>query len=130
MKFHVQCITLPAEGKPVNFPKKDYMRLPVHVEDVAEAFVRVTLADTTHHSIYNTGGTPISIGDLADIVRGFLPDARISFDSDGGREDSDVFLVDNGRLLGEFELEYPPFPTRVLEIINDVRRDAGLPTVS
>ena len=127
---HVQCITLPAEGKPVNFPKKDYMRLPVHVEDVAEAFVRVTLADTTHHSIYNTGGTPISIGDLADIVRGFLPDAQISFDSDGGREDSDVFLVDNGRLLGEFELEYPPFPARVLEIINDVRRDAGLPTVS
>ena len=127
---HVQCITLPAEGKPVSFPKKGYMRLPVHVEDVAEAFVRVTLADTSHHSIYNTGGTPISLGDLADMVRGFLPDAEITFDSDGGREDSETFLVDNSRLLGEFELEYPPFRTRVLEIINDVRRDAGLPLVS
>ena len=127
---HVQCVTLPAAGQPVNFPKKGFMRLPVHVEDVAEAFVRVTLSDTPHHSIYNTGGEAISLGDLADIVRGFLPDAQISFDSDGGREDSDVFLVDNSRLLGEFELEYPPFPTRVLEIINDVRRDAGLPLVS
>ena len=127
---HVQCITLPAAGQPVNFPKRDYMRLPVHVEDVSEAFVRVTLADTVHHSLYNTGGTPISLGDLADLVRGFLPDAQISFDSDGGREDSSNYLVDNSRLLGEFELEYPPFPTRVLEIINDVRREAGLPLVS
>ena len=127
---HVQCITLPAAGEPVNFPKKGYMRLPVHVEDVAEAFVRVTLADTVHHSLYNTGGSPINLGDLADLVRGFLPDAQISFDADGGREDSSNYLVDNSRLLGEFELEYPPFPTRVLEIINDVRREAGLPLVS
>ena len=57
------------------------------------------------------------------------PDAQISFDSDGGREDSGNFLVDNSRLLEEFELEYPPFPTRVLQIINEVRRDEGLPLV-
>ncbi len=101
----------------------------MHVDDVAEAFVRVTLADSSHYSLYNTGGTPISLGDLAGIVRGFLPDAQISFDSDGGREDSGNFLVDNSRLLGEFELEYPPFPTRVLQIINDVRREEGLPLV-
>ena len=126
---HVQCVTLPAAGQPVTFPKKDYMRLPVHVEDVAEAFVRVTLADSSHYPIYNTGGTPISLGDLADLVRGFLPDARINFESDGGREDSGNFLVDNSRLLGEFELEYPPFESRVLEIINDVRQDEGLPPV-
>ena len=50
-------------------------------------------------------------------------------DSDGGREDSGNFLVDNSRLLGEFELEYPPFPTRVLQIINEVRSDEGLPLV-
>ena len=127
---HVQCVTLPAAGEPVTFPKKGYMRLPVHVEDVAEAFVRVTLADTSHHPIYNTGGVAISLGDLADMVRGFLPDARISFDSDGGREDSGNYLVDNSRLLGEFELEYPPLRTRVLEIINDVRRDNGLTLVT
>jgi hypothetical protein len=38
--------------------------------------------------------------------------------------------VDNNRLLGEFELEYPPIEQRVLQIINDVRRDEGLPLVS
>ena len=127
---HVQCVTLPAAGEPVSFPKKDYMRLPVHVDDVSEAFVRVTLADSTHHSLYNTGGIPISMGDLADIVRGFLPDAQISFDSEGGREDSGNYMVDNSRLLGEFELEHPSLETWVRKIIDEVRRDAGLPPVS
>ena len=127
---HVQCVTLPAAGEPVGFPKKDYMRLPVHVDDVAEAFVRVTLSDSPHHTLYNTGGIPASLGDLADIVRGFLPDAQISFESDGGREDSGNYLVDNSRLLGEFELEYPPLETWISNIINEVRRDNGLPPVS
>ena len=108
---HVRCVVLPASGEPVSFPKSGFMRLPVHVEDVAEAFVRVTLADNPHHTVYNTGGIAISMGDLADIVRGFLPDADISFDSDGGKEESGNYLVDNGRLLGEFELEYPPLET-------------------
>ena len=126
---HVMCITLPASGEPVSFPKSGFMRLPVHVEDVAEAFVRVTLSDSPHHSVYNTGGIPISLGDLAEMVRGFLPDADISFDSDGGKEDSGNYLVDNSRLLGEFELEYPPLQSRVRDIINDVRRDNGLPPV-
>ena len=126
---HVQCVVLPAAGEPVSFPKKDYMRLPVHVDDVAEAFVRVAMVDDAHYPVYNTGGTPISMGDLADMVRGFLPDAQISFESDGGREESGNFLVDNSRLLQEFELEYPPFRTRVRDIINDVRRDEGLPLV-
>ena len=126
---HVMCITLPASGEPVRFPKSGFMRLPVHVDDVAEAFVRVTLADSPHHTVYNTGGIAVSMGDLADIVRGFLPDADISFDADGGKEDSGNYLVDNSRLLGEFELEYPALETWVRNIINDVRRDNGQPPV-
>ena len=126
---HVRCVVLPASGEPVSFPKSGFIRLPVHVEDVAEAFVRVTLADSCHHTVYNTGGIPISMGDLADIVRRFLPGADISFDSDGGKEGSGNYLVDNSRLLGEFELEYPPLEPRVHDIINEVRRDNGLQPV-
>ena len=126
---HVQCITLPALGQSVQFPFRSVMRLPIHVEDIAEAFVRVLLADSTRYSIYNSGGTPISLGELADMVREFIPDAQISFDSDGGLEESGNYLVDNSRLLQEFEIEYAPFRGRVLEIINDVRQDSGLPLV-
>jgi nucleoside-diphosphate-sugar epimerase len=124
---HVQCITLPARGQPARFPYKSLMRLPIHVEDIAEAFVRVTLADSTHYPIYNSGGRPISMGELAGLVREFIPDAQITFGNEGGLEQSGNYLVDNSRLLQEFELEYPPFRTRVLEIINDVRLDEGLP---
>ena len=49
--------------------------------------------------------------------------------NDGGLEESGNYLVDNSRLRQEFEVEYPPFRTRVLEIINDIRRQEGLPLV-
>ncbi|MCH7842647.1 MAG: NAD(P)-dependent oxidoreductase [Chloroflexi bacterium] len=127
---HVRCVTLPAAGQPVSFPKAGLMRLPVHVDDIAEAFVRVTMVDQSHYPIYNSGGHPISLGDLAGIVKDFLPDAQITFDSQDGREDSGNYLADNSRLLGEFEMEYPPFEQRVLQIINDVRKDEGLPLVN
>jgi nucleoside-diphosphate-sugar epimerase len=126
---HVQLITLPAQGKPVHLPGKSFMRLPIYVEDIAEVFVRVLLADAPRYSIYNSGGTPISLGELADLVREFLPDAQISFENEGGLEESGTYLVDNTRLRQEFDVEYPPFRTRVLEIINDVRRQQGLPPI-
>ena len=124
---HVQLITGAARGAPVHLPKKGYMRLLIHVEDIAEVFARVLLADAPQHPIYNSGGIPISLGELADLVREFLPDAKITFAQEGGREESGNYLVDNSRLRKEFDIEYPPLHTRVREIINDVRRQEGLP---
>ena len=93
---HVNCITAPARGKAVTFPYKDAMRCPVHVDDIAEVFTRVLLTDNPRHSLYNTGGTAISLGELADLVRSYLPDADIRFDHDsGGRASSGNFLIDN-----------------------------------
>jgi nucleoside-diphosphate-sugar epimerase len=127
---HVQCITQPARGQSVTFAYRDFMRLPIHVDDIAEVFVRVLLADAPRYPIYNSGGTVISLGELADMVQDFLPDARITFEHNtGGKERSGNYLVDNSRLRQEFEMEYPPFRQRVLEIINDIRRDEGLPLV-
>ena len=127
---HVQIMTEAARGKPVHLPQKGYMRLLIHVEDMAEVFARVLLAEAPRHHLYNSGGIPVSLGELADVVRRFLPDARITFDKEGGREDSGNYLVDNSRLTKEFGIEYPGLHTRVLEVINDVRRQEGLPLVS
>jgi nucleoside-diphosphate-sugar epimerase len=128
---HVQCITQPARGQPIALPYRDYMRLPIHVDDIAEVFVRVLLADAPRYPIYNSGGTPISLGELADMVREFLPDVRITFEHQtGGKERSGNYLVDNSRLLQEFEVEYPPFRQRVLQIINEVREQEGLPRIA
>jgi nucleoside-diphosphate-sugar epimerase len=127
---HVLLMTEAARGKPVHLPRKGLMRLLIHVEDIAEVFIRVLLADAPRYDLYNSGGTPVSLGELADIVREFLPDAQITFAQEGGREESGNYLVDNSRLSKEFGIEYPPLRVRVLEVINDVRRQEGLPPVT
>jgi nucleoside-diphosphate-sugar epimerase len=127
---HVFCITTPARGKPVSFPYKDAMRCPIHVDDIAEVFARIVMADKPKHWIYSTGGTTISLGDLADIVRGFLPDAQINFEKEtGGKDLSGNYLIDNTRLIEEFGVQYRPYRERVLQIINEVRAEEGLPPV-
>ena len=124
---HVQLITGAARGEAVHLPKKGQMRLLIHVDDIAEVFARVLLADAPRHDIYNSGGVAVSLGELADLVREFLPDAKITFEQEGGREESGNYLVDNSRLRKEFGIEYPPLRARVRDIINDVRRQEGLP---
>ena len=128
---HVFCITNPARGKPVKFPYRDAMRCPIHVDEIAEIFARVIMTDKPQHWVYNTGGQAISLGEIADIVRTYLPDAQISFDKEtGGRELSGNYLIDNTRLVSEFGMQYRPYRERVLQIINDVRKQEGLPELA
>jgi nucleoside-diphosphate-sugar epimerase len=128
---HVFCITQPARGKPVTFPYKDAMRCPVHVDEIAEIFARVVMADKPRHAVYNTGGFAISMGEIADIVREFLPDAQITFDKEtGGKAISGNHLIDNTRLVTEFGIQYRPYRERVLQIINDIRKDEGKPPLA
>ncbi len=125
---HVFCITSPARGKPVKFPYKDAMRCPVHVDEIAEIFARVIMKDKPAHAVYNTGGVAISMGEIADIVREFLPDAQITFEKEtGGKAISGNHLIDNTRLVTEFGIQYRPYRERVLQIINDIRKEEGQP---
>jgi nucleoside-diphosphate-sugar epimerase len=128
---HVKIITFPARGQAISFPFKDAMRCPIHVDEVAEIFARVIMSDRPRHWIYNTGGVAIGLGEIADMVREYLPDAKISFDKEtGGKEISGNYLIDNGRLVEEFGVQYRPYRERILQIINEVRREAGLPAVA
>lgn len=127
---HVNIITEPSRGNAIKFPFKDAMRCPIHVDDIAEVFARVLMAEKPKHRIYNSGGVSISLGEIADIVRSYLPDAKISFDKEtGGRDASGNHMIDNARLMSEFGVQYRPYRERVLQIINDVRRDNGKPPV-
>ena len=89
------------------------------------------MADAPKYSIYNSGGVTISLGELADMVREFIPDAKISFQKEtGGREQSGLYHMDNTRLVQEFGVQYAPFRQRVLQIINDMRKQEGLKPIS
>jgi nucleoside-diphosphate-sugar epimerase len=127
---HVRCITEPARGNPITLLCKDEMVCAIHVDDMAEVFARVLMTDKPAHRVYNSGGTSISLGEIADIVRSYLPDANISFLQErGAKEHNPTYLLDNSRLLSEFAIQYRPFRERVLQIINDIRRDVRLPLV-
>lgn len=127
---HVRCMVLPARGQPVSFPHADATRCPIHVDDIAMVFARVAMKDKPDHPVYNSGGHTISMGDLAKIVRGYLPEAQITFENEtGGKDTSGNYLIDNTRLVEEFGIQYPPFEQRVREIINTVRREEGLAEV-
>jgi len=125
---HVNIITEPARGNAIKFPFKDAMRCPIHVDDIAEVFARVLMSEKPQHRIYNSGGIAISLGEIAEIVRGYLPQAKISFDKDeGGKAISGNHMIENARLVQEFGVQYRPYRERVLQIINDIRRDNGQP---
>jgi UDP-glucose 4-epimerase len=53
----------------------------IYVDDVAEQLVRLTLADTLSHRIYNSGGSTSTPSDFADIVKKYFPDLQVEFDT-------------------------------------------------
>ncbi|MGZ0187122.1 MAG: NAD-dependent epimerase/dehydratase family protein [Alphaproteobacteria bacterium] len=127
---HVNIMCQPARGASVTFPHADAMRCVIHVEDMAEAFARVLMAEKPAHETYNSGGAMVSLAELAAMVKEYLPDADIQFQAEtGGRDGSGNFLIDNSRLVEEFGVQYAPLRQRVQEVINDIRKDEGLPLV-
>ncbi|MGH2544976.1 MAG: NAD-dependent epimerase/dehydratase family protein, partial [Ardenticatenaceae bacterium] len=120
-------MSLPAVGKPVDLPFDESEPSPmIHAEDAAEIFVRVALADKLNHPVYISGGHCVTIREVADIVRSFIPDAKITM---GDRKVPHIYLVDNSRMLADIGYELPPLRVRVLDHINDARREAGLPPI-
>lgn len=102
---HVRVVTGPARGETVTLPYADAMRCPVHVDDVAEIFARIALADEPLHAEYNTGGTAVSLAELAGIVGEYVPGADVRFEHEtGGRADCTNYRIDNTRLRDEFGL--------------------------
>ncbi len=120
---HVQCIVQPALGQKVVLPHRDRMRCVVYADDIAEVFGRLALASAPQHAIYNSGGQPLSLGQIADMVRQEIPDADIRFEQDTGVEEiSGGYLFDNDRLTSEFGIQYPPYQQRIAEMVESIRR--------
>ncbi|WP_029000955.1 NAD-dependent epimerase/dehydratase family protein [Azohydromonas australica] len=120
---HVQCIVNSALERKSLFDYRDRMRCIVYADDIAEVFVRLALKPKPEHTLYNSGGETLSLGQLAGIVRKFLPEADIAFEHDtGGEAVSGGYLFDNQRLMSEFGIQYPPYEQRVGQMIASLRR--------
>jgi hypothetical protein len=80
-----------------------------------------------NHRIYISGGHLATIKDMADTVRSIIPGAQITT---GDQAVPHIYRVDNSRMLADIGYEIAPLRVRVLEHINDARREAGIEPVS
>ena len=78
-------------------------------------------AKRPRHAVYNSGGEPLSLGEIAEMVRRILPDAEISFeDTENPVADNSAYLFDNARLRDEFGIQYPPYAEWVEKMIRAI----------
>jgi len=119
-------VSLPAVGKPIVLNVQETARFSVtYVEDVAE-LIRILLeVPSPKHSVYNTGGYTITMAELADEVRKFIPDAQIEF----GREPWSIAMpwkVSAARAKQDLGFSPRPFREAVSAHINHAREEYGL----
>ena len=129
---HAQLINEPALGNAVRIAADPIAQASiVHVDDVAELFCLLATADEIQHRSYLTGGHVIAYHELAEIVRGFIPDANIGFERPPERGPEYAyglsFDYDYGRAATEFGYVMPPLKDRVRDSIERTRVMHGLP---
>jgi len=122
--------SLPAVGKPVRLPfSKENRDCWVYVDDCAEQLVRLALKPALSHFAYNSSGWAIKAGDLANLVRRWVPDAEIDFD-ETVRTTPLVDDLDGSRLIEEIGFHPRPLAEGVLAHINEARAQAQLPVIT
>lgn len=101
----------------------------VHVDDIVEMFVRLCLADKLERDTYVSGGTTASLEEIAALVVKHLPDAEISF-PDGVDLYPNLSKSDGSRLARDIKYQFPDIEARILDTINETRRDHGMTAIA
>jgi nucleoside-diphosphate-sugar epimerase len=131
VKWFSDIVSLPAIGEPFTLEVDGSgLRSLVAADDLAE-FTRILIkAPSSPHPVYNVGGPPYSLRDVADVVRKYIPDARIEFGdqpSPGGLGLGGLpWKVSAARAREDFGFSCMPLEKAVLIHINDARLEAGL----
>jgi len=121
-----------AVGKPYTF-EYDMKGLTslVAADDLGEFTKILIKAPSSPHPVYNVGGPPTSVRDLVEVVRKYIPDAKIEIGDKeppfGGRGGGGLpWKVSMARAIEDFGFSCMPIEEAVLIHINDARLEAGL----
>lgn len=104
----------------------DQVSPSVPANDVAEIMVRVCFADNLQLPVYAGLNTPATIGETAEVIRRYLPDADIRF-ADNAVSYPSITNVDASRLEQAIDYRLPPFEQSILEHINEARAERQMP---
>jgi nucleoside-diphosphate-sugar epimerase len=98
----------------------------IYVDDVAESLVRLSFADGLDRPVYVGGNIPASVQDIVAIVGGHMPKADIRFE-EGLAHYPVIKTMDCRRIERAIDYRLPPLETRVLDQMNEARRERQLP---
>ena len=128
----VALIEDPALGRPVSVGFGDAKMSLVYVEDVADQFVALLRAPAEcfeRHRFFNTGGETCTMRELAEVVRGIVPDAAIEVSSSPERDLAGLAASVSDAGLREtlgFRRRFSPLAEGVRAHMDAVREQAGL----
>ena len=97
----------------------------IYVDDVAELFVLLGIADDLAHPVYVSGGIEATLQDVVDILRKLLPGVDITF-TDTPQTYPHVTRADGSRIAADLGYEFPPLEERIRDHVNEARREAGM----
>lgn len=120
----------PAVGKEVSIPfRPDGKCSVIYVDDAAEIFCRLALAERVNHLVYMSGGHTVALGELCGMVKELLPSARVVL-QEKGKEMPLIYLIDSSRLENEFGFKHTPLRECIKKHINEARKAAGMELLS
>jgi nucleoside-diphosphate-sugar epimerase len=131
IKLFSDLVSLPAVGKLFSTEADGTGRTSLSSADDVAALVRLLVkADSSPHPVYNVGGPPTIMRDIAAAVRKYLPDARIKFGREspppGAEKGGLPWRVSMARAREDLGFEMMPLEEAVRLHINDARLEAGM----
>jgi UDP-glucose 4-epimerase len=100
----------------------------IYVDDVAECMARLVFAEGLTLPVYAGPNALATVGDAADIVRKYIPDADIAFAPDAVSYQT-ILKVDGRRLEQAIDYRLPSFESRVLDHMNEARAERQMPPI-
>ena len=134
IKLFSDLVSLPAIGQPFSTEADGTTRTSLSsADDVAALTLLLVKADSSPHPVYNIGGPPTSMRDIAAAVRQYLPDARIEFGAQSPPPEAAraglPWRVSMARAREDLGFGMMPLEEAVRFHINDARLEAGMETV-
>jgi nucleoside-diphosphate-sugar epimerase len=120
---------LPAVGKPAEIPfRSNQQTLITYVDDAAEIFAKLCCEETLHYPVYNSCAYAVTLRQLAEAVKQFLPKAEIGF-NEKAPDQPLIYHWSSERLEKDLRMKLLPLEEMVRKHINEVKKAAGLPEV-
>lgn len=129
VRWFSDIVSLPAVGKPVSLECRGDWKFSTVISDQVADFARLALkVDKSPHPVYNLGGAPTTLKDVAGVVRRLIPGAEIAF----GDQDENCELpwrINCDRAKEDFGWVPWTLEEAVLNHANEARAEAGLPAL-